>query len=272
MTEFENVLQDCLLSLERGDSNVEECLHRYSQFAWQLEPILLTSVDLERGREARPSAAFRARVRTKLIQEMQAHPRKSIRFNFMLMRMATSFAMLLLAFLIAGTAYAQSAMPGNPFYAWKLASENIWRLVSPDPVATDLAIAERRAEELIAIGNNSEQYPQILDAYLDVVNRLEVEMNTGNEARIQQVLNTQIEELNKSGIVLPQSDQELLPSVEEPTLIPTATPQVIPQLPQVNPTLPLPTVRSVLTQESVPLNATKLPKMVPTVQIPSLLP
>src|SRR5215216_7783576 len=119
MTEFEMVLQDCLLALEHGESNVGECLSRYPKFALQLEPILLTSLDLERGREARPSAAFKARVRAKLTREMQAHPRRSIRFNFMFMRMATNIAVILLALLGAGTAYAQSAMPGNPFYPWK---------------------------------------------------------------------------------------------------------------------------------------------------------
>lgn len=278
MTEFEKVLQECLLALEHGDSNVDECLSRYPNYALQLEPVLLTSLDLEYGREARPSAAFKARVRAKLTREMQAHPRKSIRFNFMFIRMATNFAVLLLALLIAGTAYAQSTLPGNPFYAWKLASENVWRIVSPDPIGTDLAIAGRRAEELIAIGNNSVQRTQILEAYLEVVSRLRLEMNADNEARIQSVLDTQIEELNKSGVIVPQLDQNqnVLPGLEQPAPIPTETPLVTPivtpQLPQVNPTLPIPTVDSVLTQDAPQENLTDLPKIVPTVQVPSLIP
>jgi len=292
MTEFENVLQECLLSLERGDSDIEECLRRYPSYAVQLAPVLLTSVDLERGTLARPSAAFKARVRGRLIEEMRAHPRKSVRFNFVWMRMATSFAVMLLALVIAGSVYAQGILPGNPFYRWKLASENIWRLVSPDPVATDLAIAGRRADELLAIGNSPELRAQALEQYLEVVNRLELEMNTNNEARIQTILDSQIEELNESGIILPELNETFLPGVEEPTVLPTEALQVIPQ---VNPTLPVPTISSDIVLEptqsnsdvfptiiptvnpvTVPkptqVNSDVLPTVIPTVKVPSLLP
>src|SRR5689334_22017102 len=166
MTEFEKVLQECLLALESGDSTVTECLSRYPNHAFQLEPILLTSLDLERGRGVQPSAAFKARVRARLTQEMRAHPRKSVRWDFIVPRLATSFAVILLALLIAGTAYAQRAVPGSAFYRWKLASENTWRLLSPDPVGTDLEIADRRADELIAVGNNSAYRDQVLKAYV----------------------------------------------------------------------------------------------------------
>ena len=271
MTKFEKVLQECLVALERG-SSVDECLNRHPKYASELEPILFTSINLERGREARPSAAFKARVRAKLTQEMRAHPRKSIRFNFIWMRIATNLAVILLTLLVAGTAYAQRALPGDAFYAWKLASENIWRVVSPDPVGTDLAIAERRAGELIAIRNNAEQRVQTLAEYLEVVDRLKLEMNADNETRIRPVLDSQIEELNNSGVILPQLDQNVLPSREEPTPIPTEMPLVTPEIPQVNPTLPVPTVGSVLPQETIQPNSMDLPKIVPTIQVPSLLP
>ncbi len=282
MTEFEKVLQECLLALESGDANLGECLNRYPTYALALEPILLTSLDLERGREARPSAAFKARVRAKLTREMQAHPRRSVRFHFMFMRLATNLAVILLALLSAGTAYAQSAMPGNPFYPWKLISENAWRMVSPDPVGTDLAIADRRAAELIAIGNNAEQRTQAVDAYLEVLARLELEMNAENEARIRLALNAQIEELNKSGIFLPQPEQNILPQLEEPTVVPTVTPFLIPEIPQVNPTLPISIATPGPVEETVQEPPTDLPKIVPTIpvgndtlptiQVPSLLP
>jgi len=282
MIEFEKVLQECLLALESGDANLGECLDRYPKYALTLEPILLSSLDLERGREARPSAAFKARVRARLTREMQAHPRRSIRPNFMFMRMATNLAVILLALLGAGTAYAQSAMPGNPFYPWKLISENAWRLVSPDPIGTDLAIADRRADELIAIGNNAEQRTQGVDAYLEVLARLELEMTVENEARIRLALNSQVEELNKSGIFLPQPEQNILPKLEEPTVIPTITPLLIPEIPQVNPTLPIAIATSVPVEETMQESPTDLPKIIPTlpigidnlptIQVPPLLP
>lgn len=269
MTEFEKILQECLLALEHGDSNVDECLRRHPKHALQLEPILLTSMVLEFGRQARPSAAFKARVRTRLTQELKAHPRKSIRFNFMFMRMATNLAVIVLALLVAGTAYAQSALPGNAFYAWKLASENTWRAISPDPIGTDLAIADRRVAELIAVGNDPVQRTQILEAYLEVVARLETEMDAENEARIRFVLNSQIEELNNSGILVPALDQDALPALDEPTVIPTETHQ-IPEIPQINPTLPIPTPTSLLIRETAQPNPTDAPEIVPTVRVPTI--
>ncbi len=193
MTEFEKVLQECLLTLERGDSDVDECLSRHPRHALQLKPILLTTEYLERGRKARPSAAFKARVRAKLTQQMRAHPRKRTQFNFMFMQLAANFAVIVLAFLVVGTAYAQSAFPGDAFYNWKLTSENVWRAVSPDPVGTDL--------------------------------------------------------------------------FDEPSPTPITTPLVIPEIPQVNPTLPIPLATSVLIQETPQVNPTDSPKIIPTVQV-----
>ncbi len=270
MTEFEKVLQECLLTLERGDSNVDECLNRHPKHALQLEPILLTSLDLERGREARPSAAFKARVRAKLTQEMRAHPRKTMRFNFMFTRIATSFAVIVLVLFIAGTAYAQSALPGSAFYAWKLVSENIWRAITPDPVGTDLAIADRRIDELIAVSNNSKQRTQVLGTYLEVVTRLKSEMDADNEARIQSVLNSQIKELNQLGILVPPLDQDVPSELNAPTVTPTNPPLVNPKIPQVNPTLPIPTVTSVVIQEATQVSPTDSPKIVPTIQVPTV--
>ena len=269
MTEFEKILQECLLALEHGDSNVDECLSRHPKYALQLEPILLTSVDLERGREMRPSAAFKARVRARLTRELRAHPRKSARFNFLLLRTATNLIVIVLALLVAGTAYAQSALPGDSFYAWKLASENAWRIISPDRVGTDLAIAERRADELIAVGDNPSQRAHVLEAYLEVVARLNSQMDADNEARIHSILNSQIEELNKSGILVPQLDQDVLPGLDEPSPTPARPPTVIPEIPQVDPTLPIPAATSVPLPTTVPVNPTDLPKIVPTIKIPT---
>jgi len=103
MTEFEKVLQECLLALESGNLSMEECLRRYPRHAMQLEPVLWTSLYLEYGREARPSPAFKARVRARLVEGMRAHPRKSSRFNFIFLRTAASLAVLALVMLAAGT-------------------------------------------------------------------------------------------------------------------------------------------------------------------------
>ena len=300
MTEFEKILEQCLVELEGGASNVSECLSRYPGHASQLEPVLLTHTSLVGIGNAQPSAAFKARVRAKLTQQMQAHPRKSNRFNFAFMRLATNFAIVLMIFLTAGTAYAQRALPGDSFYEWKLLSENAWRAVSSDPVATDLVIAERRMNELIAVSSDPALHTQALEAYLEVATRLRSETNAENEALILQTLNSQVEELNESGIVVPGIiDEHALPQIDEivPTLVApittllsqteisqaTRTPAasvdttpIVSEVPQVNPTtLPniVPTVQalpSVIPPNIIP--TIQLPDIIPTIRVPTLLP
>lgn len=286
MTEFEKVLQECLHDLEQGASNVDECLHRHPQHARQLEPILLTSTYLERAGKARPSTAFKGRVRTKLIQQMRAHPRQPARSGFMFMRFAAGLAAVLLVLLTAGTVYAQGALPGEAFYAWKLASENVWRAVSPDPIKTDLAIAERRVAELILVSNDPILYAPALDAYLEVADRLRSEVNAENEARIQSVLDAQINELNQLGIVLPNLEEEDPAVLDESTLSPasisTATSHPILETSPINPTdlsqttptiqAPPETVPTVeIPQEIIP-TIPEPPKIAPTIEIPPPIP
>ena len=268
MTEFERVLQECLHDLEEGAASVDECLARHPRHAPQLEPILLTSAYLARGREARVSDAFQARVRSRLLREMRARPHKPVRSIFPFMRLATGFAVILLALLATGTVYAQSVLPGNPFYGWKLASETIWRSVSPDPIATDLALAERRVEELIAVRNDPALYALALNAYLEVSVRLRLELDTENGAQILAALESHVEALNQSGIVLPQPElvPEVLPSPDQPTSTPNPAPLPVLETPVVEPT-GLPPVIPTL---DIPAPTVELPPVViPTVEGPS---
>jgi hypothetical protein len=272
MSEFEYVLQECLHEIEQGASNVEECLQRHPRHAAQLEPILLTSAYLARGREARLSPAFQARVRTRLIQQMHVHPRRLARPRFMFMRLTASLAAVMLAFLIAGSVYAQRAMPGETFHAWKIASENAWRLVSPDPLGTDLAIAERRLEELIAVRNDPVLQAQALAAYLQVTDRLRSQMDPANEARILAVLDAQAEELSQLEILPEEPAPNIVPPFEVPTATLVETPLPILETPQVNPTqLPeiVPTVEVV--PELLP-TVQDPPKLIPTLEIPPPIP
>lgn len=278
MTEFEKILEQCLVDLEGGILNVDECLSRYPGHALQLEPVLLTHTALEGVGAAQPSAVFKARVRAKLIQQMRAHPRRrSGRFNFAFMRLATNLAIVLLTLLAVGTAYAQSSLPGDTFYEWKLASENAWRVLSSDPVATDLKIAERRMNELIAVRSDSALHAETLNAYLEVTARLRSEATVESEALILQTLTSQEETLQESGIAVPGViEEDALPQIDEivPTLVaPIATllPEI--EIPQPSPTLRASAERTPIASEVPQTNPTTLPDIVPTVQaLPSLIP
>jgi hypothetical protein len=283
MSQFENVLQECLRDLEQGGSNLEECLRRYPKHAAQLEPILLASASLARGREARLSLAFKARVRKRLVQQMYAHPRRLARptFGFIhrtapLVRLAASLAAVLLVLLAAGTVYAQRALPGEAFYAWKIASENAWRLVSPDPLGTDLAIAERRLDELIAVRNSPALQAQTLAAYLELTARLRAQLDPENEARILDVLDAQAEQLSQLDILPEETIPNGVPPLDGPTATPITTPLPILVTPPVNSTeLPhtVPTVEVVPTAEVLPTSEVRptveiVPEILPTVQKP----
>lgn len=272
MTEFENVLQECLRDLEQGVSEVEGCLQRHPEHASQLEPVLLTSAYLARGREARLSPAFKARVRTRLIQEMHAHTRRRARPNFIFMRLASSLAVLLLALLVSGTVHAQRALPGESFYGWKRASENAWRMVSSDLVETDLAIAERRLNELIAVRNDPVLQAQTLDAYLQVTDRLRSQADPENEARIWAVLASQAEELSGLGILPEPFESDFVPSWPGASATPATTPLPILESPQANPTeLPLIVPTLDVVPETLP-TIQDPPQIIPTVESPLPLP
>ena len=257
MTEFEQVLQDCLRDLEQGALSLEDCLTRYPRYAAQLEPVLQASVYLSHGREARVTNAFKARVRTRLLQELYAHPRRKARSAFPFLRLATGLALALLVFLAAGTAYAQGALPGQTFYAWKLASENVWRAVSPDPVEADIAISQRRVDELVAVSHDPVLSIDVLKAYIEVTDRLKQEMNAETEARILAILDTQMEALNRSGILPVEPEPVIVQPTVEPTPISTPTPA--------STFTPLPVV------QTPHVNPTDLPQVLPSVEVPTQL-
>jgi len=270
MTEFEQVLEKCLDDLEQGDSNVDECLARHPRHAAQLEPILLLATGLEQARALEPSATFKARARAKLTLHMQAHPRRSVGAVFAFWRFATSLAVIALALLATGTAYAQSALPGDLFYAWKLASERAWRTVSPDPIRTDLAIANRRIDEINAVLNDPVRGALALEGYQEVLIRLQVEF----DAETLEQLLPQIEiELEPTEQLIPT-----LPLEPNTTSIPglplnaTATPQPenmntrLTELPEILPTISAPVIPTSQRPSTEP------PNVIPTIEIPPLLP
>lgn len=278
MTEFEAVLQECLQDVEEKGIPINECLQRYPRFSEDLEPILLTSLVLARGQEAQVSSAFKTRVRSRLMHEMYARPRRAARPRFSFLRLAASLAVVLLALLTAGTAYAQRALPGETFYPWKLASENAWRFVTPDPVGFDLRIAQRRLNELIAVQDDPALYAQTLNAYLEVKERLQAETEGSNDPRIEDALEAQIEELNGVDVVPELTEPVVIPPLVSPTPtpgdslpLPAETPRVVPTVVESLPEI-VPTVVESL-PEVIPTVVENLPDVVATVQnLPEIIP
>ncbi len=265
MTGFEKVLQECLHEMDEGASGLEECLSRHPRYAAQLRPILLARADLERAGAVPVSEEFKTRVRAKVMQDVRAHPRKSVRSVSMFLRFSISLAATLLTLLATGTAFAQGALPGNAFYTWKLASESAWRAVSSDPVGTDLKIAARRADELIAVSKDPVLFPQALKTYLATAARLRSEANVENKTRILPLLDSQTRKLSQSGVVLPLPGNDISP-LSEPTASPVTAPPAATSLPLLVSPTPQPYATRLL--QLTPTVQEPLPKVAPPVQAP----
>ena len=246
MKDFDQILYGCLVQISSGAATLNDCLARYPEHAAQLRPILLTAANLKEGRTVMPSNAFKARARTRLTVFMQAHPhRKSFTFPFL--RLAFSMTALLLAFIVTGTALAQSALPGDALYSWKLTSEQVWRAVSPDPLAIDLVLSERRADEMLAISSEADAYASALEGYRETLTRLALQTDIDSQARILPVLTSQQEAFANIGISIPELDIYLdamkkLAPIPTPLTLPTKNPLDISTLaPTLVPTFSIPT-------------------------------
>jgi hypothetical protein len=255
MTEFEQALDACLYDLEQGASNVDQCLARHPKHAAQLKPILLLTEAFEQGRAIEPSPAFKARTRARLTLHMQAHPRRSAQAGFSFWRFAASLATIVLALLATGTVYAQNALPGDLLYNWKLTSEAVWRAVSPDPVGTDLAIANRRMDEMNAVANDPVRSALALEGYQEVLTRLQAELDV---EMLEQIL-PQLE-IEQEPVENPEQLIPTLPVSPAGTSIP-GLPLDATARPNITTNTPLPGLPTIL--------PTERPQIIPTIEIPN---
>ncbi len=241
MIRFERALEDCLERLAGGGVSLEDCLRGYPEFADELRPLLKAASQVRCGVEVQPSPEFRRRGRAQLMAHMRAHPRRQVtnrtRGLIPVYRLAVGLTALALAVFTTGTAFAQSAMPGDALYGWKLASESAWRAASPDPVGTDLALAERRVQEIQSSSGSAREIA--LQGYQQVLNRLVSQTDPAVQQRIFPILAAQRERLAQAGISVPDLEKYLSPQ-------PTQTP-----LPR--PTIPAPALPNLTTTPVLPL-------------------
>jgi DNA-directed RNA polymerase specialized sigma24 family protein len=123
-------------------------------------------------------------------------------------RMSLNYAMLIMVLGATGTLRAQGALPGDALYGWKRASEEAWRTFSPDPVAADLFLANRRLDEWIAVQNDPVRSSTALHQYVQAVSTLNTG-DAGTRERIEPVLTAQKKKLSDSGLASLQVDKFL---------------------------------------------------------------
>lgn len=207
MNEFESIFDESWSQIESGASTVDEVLARHPEHRAQLGPLLQAASKLAGTKDvAAPSPSFRARNRAQLNKYMYENPQMK-RVSPLFWRLTITLVSLLLAFVVSGTVFAQSAQPGDAFYDWKLSSENAWRIVSPDRLGTDLARSNRRVNELVALSGNEIGRERVLADYQRLLTGFEGQKD---QERILMVLRAQQEFLRNAGISIPELDGYLI--------------------------------------------------------------
>jgi hypothetical protein len=233
MNDLEQVLEDCLKRLTDGRSTVEECLSSYPEHAAQLEPLLQNAAGLMRvNREIYISPIFKSRGRAKLTLHMIDHPHRQPRkmFVFMWRHVAASVAVLMFALLSVGTVRAQSALPGDLFYAWKLTSERVWRGISPDESHVDLVLADRRVREIVATADDPDYRNRAMHDYEEILVRLQSRADEDSDGIILSTLQSNQKSLKDAGLSVPQLDSYLGPGKDP----------ILPELPPLSPEVQVP--------------------------------
>jgi hypothetical protein len=207
MNKFESIFDESWSQIENGESTVDEVLARHPEHRAQLGPLLQAASKLADTKDvSSPSPGFRARNRAQLNKYMYENPQMK-RVSPLFWRMTITLVSLLLAFIVSGTVFAQSAQPGDAFYDWKLNSENAWRIVSPDRLGTELSMSNRRVNELVALSGNEIGRERVLEDYRRLLIRFE---GAQDQERILMVLRAQQEFLENAGVSVPELDNYLI--------------------------------------------------------------
>jgi hypothetical protein len=206
MNNFDEILEQSLEKVASGESSVEEVLARNPTNAADLEPYLRSAEWLKRGRAVKPSPFFADRLRSDILQKTQVTPRPVRGLPFFFQRMALNVGILFLMFALVSTAFAQAALPGESLYSLKLASEKVWRVVTIDPLGTDLKISNRRINEYVAVSKDEARRARVLNGYRDLLVQFQAKDDEKEKERIRQVLKSQQDSLRKVGLSIPELD------------------------------------------------------------------
>ncbi len=169
-------------------------------------------------REVKPSPTFNAYTRSWLNRYLLLHAHRPKKPSI-LPRMALTYAVLIAALLITGTAKAQSALPGDVLYGLKRTSEQAWLFVSPDPVGTDIVLANRRLDEWMAVQKDPTRSTYAQHDYFEALTDLQSAGDAGTRVRVTSLLKTHRQILNTAGVSTTQLDRYLVTGVNP---IPTA--------------------------------------------------
>lgn len=201
--DLETILDTCLYQIAEGESSIEECLARYPEHAAQLQPLLRAATKLSRARDVMPDPSYRMRARSQLNTYMLQNPQRK-RVSPVFWRVAVGFATVMLLFVASGTAFAQQALPGDTLYNWKLTSEHVWRLTSSDDLGVDIALSQRRMNELLVVSGDETRRAWAIQNYEKLLLKFRNAETDHDRARILPVLQAQHNALLEAGVSVPE--------------------------------------------------------------------
>jgi vacuolar-type H+-ATPase subunit F/Vma7 len=181
---LENIFNDCLERMIQGES-IESCIRSYPEEVAELEPLLRAALDIkERALPVQLCPEFENQTRIRLEgAQLYAKQQKQLKRAWSShWKRGWAYALtvvIVILFVSGGTiAASSSALPDNPLYSVKLASEQV-RLVFTfsDAGKAELhtQLAEKRVQEIVAMAHqgNTEQVTILttkLASYLEEAN------------------------------------------------------------------------------------------------------
>ena len=132
-SEFENILNECLERLIKGET-VGQCLENYPERALELEPLLRTAQATREASAIMPRAEFKARARYEFRSALHAEVSQKARPISVLRRGWVMALMVIGILLVSGGGVALASgdsMPDSLLYPVKLATEEVQLALTP---------------------------------------------------------------------------------------------------------------------------------------------
>jgi hypothetical protein len=155
---LEEIFNECLERIRQGES-IESCLSSYPEYADELEELLSTVLNVRwRASIAQPRPEFKARARAQFLGALQyarqyEQPKKPGIFSLQHAWVPALATVLILLFGTVGTAAASTnAMPDQPLYHVKLATEQVrltLTFLDTEKVKYNVELAENRSQEIV---------------------------------------------------------------------------------------------------------------------------
>jgi len=188
--EFENIFDDCLERLARGDT-LMQCLESHPEQAEQLEPLLRMAQTARETSAILPHPDFRARARYEFHSALQEAVSKKRPSLFGLRTRLVTAMVALSIILVSGggtVVMASSSMPDNPLYPLKLASEEVQMVLTPsdiDKAEVCFMQADRRVDEIVYLADKGDaQQVDVAAERLDECLETLVEIASPEEAEV----------------------------------------------------------------------------------------